>query len=49
METFDEKKGLKDVKRGIRKKNKHKTKERKPKSKTKLCKEFFNANSFLSF
>lgn len=49
METFDEKKGLKDAKRGIRKKNKHKTKERKPKSKTKLCKEFFNANSFLSF
>lgn len=48
-ESFDEKRGLKDAKRGRKKKTKQKTKERKPKSKTNPCKEEVIINSFLSF
>ena len=35
IETLDEKIGLKEAKRGIRKKHKHKTKEKKPKARIK--------------
>ena len=49
IESSDEKNGLKEAKRGNKKKIRHIIKERKPKNKIIFCKNVFIAVSLLSF